>query len=304
MKIILTTAALLLAMNGVAMASTSSWNDWPNEPEEVRKFITENNLMLGYPDGTFRPWNAVTEKQVVRVCKRAGIRTDLDENQYSDMPATMGWVTTYFLPGTAKTAGMEEECTRYRLATMLYRYGLKPGPTPIPPSTSEDSIIADRLDKWFDEMYVTWNGVTRQNKLVGLGKVFVEESNKHRIPIWLALGQCWRESQWFTTGLSVTYNCGWGMKASVEKWGQLGSPSTIQGYGNYISVEEAVRAYFKYMDEQTTGNGQPLYRNLIDQEKWQEVLNIYAPPFENNAQEHYNIVMTVRKWAADRGITR
>jgi hypothetical protein len=304
LKKLLTVAALTILLattTETAMASTGQWSDWPNEPEQVRQFISNNGLMLGYPDGTFRPWDSVTEKQVIRVCKRAGIRTDLDESQYSDQPAKMGWVQQYFLPGTVYSAGMDEECTRYRFAIMLYRYGLNPGPSEIPPTTSEEDLIAQALDQWFDETYV--NGF--QSRLVGTGRTFVEESIEHNIPIWFALGQCWAESQFFTTGLSKTYNMGWGIKASPSNWGELGVPPTINGFGNYVTVEEAVRAYFSYLDLQTTGSGNRLYRDKIDNGDWQGIINIYAPSSDgNDTSEYMRIVYKVKNWAEDRGINR
>lgn len=286
-------------------AEMEVWKDWPtNDNLEVPRYLIENKIMFGYEDGNFHPWRPVTEKQVIRTCKRAGIRTDLDENDYSDDPAYMGWIEEHFLPGTVKTARKEESCNRFRLAVMLYRYGMNPGPSSIPEKLGH---VARILDDWFAQTKVTWNGVTRTTRLVGLGRLFVDEHLEHNVPLWLALGQCWRESQWFTTGLSVKYNCGWGIKASPEKWGLLGDPPIVSGYGNYKTVDEAVRAYFKYMDQQVDSRtGKPLYRDLIDHidegTNLRKILNIYAPAFENDTEEHYRIVTTVRRWCQERGI--
>lgn len=282
----------------------SIWKDWPNQHQSAAQFVLDNKLMYGYMNGEFRPWEPVTEKHVVRICARGGIRTGLNEADFYDIPATMGWIQENFLPGTVLSAGPEEECTRFRLAVMLERYGLNPGPqTDV--KTQLCLWTANKLDEWFDETRVTWCGKTRQPRIVGCGELFVEQALIHRIPLWLALGQCWRESQWFTTGLSTQYNCGWGIKASPEKWGELGEPPVISGYGNYISVEEAIRSYFKYMDEQVNSKtGEPLYRNLIDTHSWRSILNIYAPLYENNGSEHYAIVMKVKQWCAERGLDK
>lgn len=299
-KILALTILLFLLCEGIAMANI--WKDWPDQHQSAAQFVLDNKLMFGYMDGYFRPWEAVTEKHVVRICKRANIRTDLDENSFYNIPATMGWVEENFLPGTVLSANKDEYCTRFRLAVMLERFGLKPGPTTSVQS-SLPQYTAKLLNTWFEETEVTWNGVTRSPKLIGLGDVFVEEATKHKIPLWLALGQCWRESQWFTTGLSIRYNCGWGIKASPEKWGTLGNPPIVSGYGNYITVEESVRAYFRYMDLQVDSKtGKPLYRDLIDNHQWRSILNIYAPLFENNGAEHYAIVMKVKQWCDERGL--
>ncbi len=281
--------------------TTIQWKDWPDQHHSAVRYVAENKLMIGYTDGTFRPWAPVTEQQVVRVCERAGIRTGLREGNFSGIPATMGWIEENFLPGTVFTAASYEECTRFRLAVMVERYGMNPGP-----NTNVKSrlgfLTASRLNTWFSETYVTWSGKKRQTKLVGMGQTFVDYAEKHRIPLWLALGQCWRESQWFTTGLSVNYNCGWGIKASPGKWGKLGNPNTVQGYGNYISVEEAIKAYFVYMDTQVDGRGNYLYRNLIDSHNWRSILNIYAPLYENDGAQHYSIVMQVKRWCEEHGL--
>lgn len=273
------------------------WTDWPvGQDEEAAHFVYNNKIFLGYEDDLFHPWEYITEKQVIRVCKRAGIRTDLDENTYADAPALMGWVQDYFLPATVHSACLQEPCTRFRLAVMLYRHGMTPCPNLAVPASHV--WLQNKLDEWFDETYV--NG--RQSRLVGTGRTFIDASLENNVPIWLALAQCWRESQWFTTGLSRSYNCGWGIKASPWEWGNLGYPETVQGYGNYESVEEAVKAYFNYMNNQTSDGGY-LYRDLIDNHEWKRILDIYAPPYENDSYEHYQIVMQVRKWCENKGIT-
>lgn len=299
---------VLLMSTGVAMANFTfetdsnnviAWQDWPEGYYEPLKFVMNNRLMFGYLDGTFKPWDSVSQWQVITVAARAKNKV-LDPLDYEDKPATMGWVQQYFLPGTVYSAGMDEECTRFRFAVMLERYGLKPGPVENPPTMVQE--YGAILDKWFDETYVTWSGVKRQSRLVGCGEILCQESIEHDIPIWFALGQCWLESQWFTTGLASKYNCGWGIKASPSKWGELGDPATVgSGFGNYVSVEEAVRAYFRYLDGQTSGSGY-LYRDLIDRHEWERIINIYAPPYENDCNEYYRVVRTVQRWCEDRGL--
>lgn len=309
MRVLILTVVIFLLLPGVLMAEdfkievdengVINWADWPEGYYKELQFVMNNKLMFGYLDGLFRPWEEITQYQVIIVAERAGNKV-LDKEKYLNRVATMGWVEEYFLPGTVYTAGKDEPCTRFRFALMLYRYGLKPGPEKNPPTVIEE--FGGILNKWFDETKVTWNGSIRKPRICGLGELFIEQAMEHDIPLWLALGQCWRESQWFTTGLSTQYNCGWGIKASPEKWGQLGNPPTVQGYGNYISVEEAVKAYFKYMDEQVGSNGKPLYRDLIDSHQWRQILDIYAPAYENDTNEHYNIVMKVKQWCEEKGL--
>lgn len=304
---------LILIFYSISTCSTAfgddedMWKDWPPGLElETVQFLQENKYMVGYEDSTFRPWEPISEQQVIRVCKRANIRTDLEESQYGDIPAVMKWVEDNFLPRTVFSAQPDEVCTRFRFAVMLNRHissgNLQAPSLDSPPQRYYYYELI--LNKWFEQTYVTWNGISRQTKLVGKARVFINEALDRRIPLWLALGQCWRESQWFTTGLSIQYNCGWGIKASPEKWGELSDPAIISGYGNYASVKESIHAYFKYMDEQVKSNGDPLYRNLIDSGQWRSILDIYAPPYENNSLEHYAIVMTVKEWCQQKGLDK
>lgn len=270
------------------------WHDWPAYDYNVATWLQENKLMTGYPDGTFRPWEPVTEYQVAVVAQRAGIRTDVGQYDFYGVPAKMGWVQEYFLPGTVHSAGLDEVCTRYRFAKMLFRHGMNPGPTNviIPTKPDPDADVIAKLDKWFESTYV--NGF--HSRLVGMGKVFVKDSRETGVPLWLALGQCWRESQFFTTGLSRQYNMGWGIKDSKGRWGSVRS-FVGSGYTDYVSVEESIHAYFRLMSSPDMP-----YKSLIEQGRIREALNIYAPPFENDANEHYNIVMTVKRWTEERGI--
>lgn len=276
------------------------WLDFPKKYWQVFTFIYKNKIMNGYPDNTFKPWNYVTEKQVITVLKRAGIRTNVDINQYKEVPARMGWVEQYFLPGTIHTASADEYVTRFRLAIMTTRNGFTnqdhlPLPPISNPTPTEDELVAKRLDQWFEETRVTWNGATRQSRLRGTGWLFVKMSRMHGIPLWLALGQCWRESQFFTTGLSINYNCGWGMKDSKFKWGRANG--LVKGYTDYISVEEAISAYFRLMSSPSMP-----YATLINDGKIKEALDIYAPPSENDTEEHYNIVMKIKQKAEQKNI--
>jgi len=276
------------------------WLDFPKKYWQVFIFIFQNKIMYGYEDGTFKPWNYVTEKQVITILKRAKIRTNVDINLYKDVPVKMGWVEQYFLPGTMTSSKPDDYATRFRLATMITRNGFTdqnhlPVPPPSQSPLTEDELVAKKIDTWFEETKVTWNGATRQSRLKGTGWLFVKMARMHKIPIWLALGQCWRESQFFTTGLSINYNCGWGMKDSKFKWGRANG--LVQGYTDYISVEESIAAYFRLMSSPTMP-----YAQLISKGQIKEALDIYAPPSENDTEEHYAIVMKIKQKAEQKGI--
>jgi uncharacterized FlgJ-related protein len=170
--------------------------------------------------------------------------------------------------------------------------------------SQHDIDVALALEKWFNETNVTYQGVTRRPRLIKYGAYIVAESKSHRVPMWLMLGQCWRESQWFTTGLSIDYNCGFGIKDVKGKWGVLGTPPLVKGFSNYTSVGVAISAYFELMDS----NSMP-YRKLIDGylntrnvDYIFQALDIYAPASENDTKEHHEIVMLKKKQCQERGI--
>jgi hypothetical protein len=299
LKTLIIVVLLVATLGGTAMANKLEpvigdaatytpvhWKDWPAYDYDVRDWLQANNLMKGYPDGNFKPWEPVTEYQVAVVAQRAGIRKDVGEYEFYGIPAKMGWVEKYFLPGTVHSAAPDEICTRYRFAKMLFRYGLNPGPTNIIVPTQSD--VAMKLDKWFEQTII--NGF--QSRLVGTGYIFVEDSKRYNVPIWLALGQSWAESQFYTTGLSRRYNMGWGLKDSTGKWGAV--RSHVSGYTDYVSVEESIHAYFRLM------NGG--YRGYIDSGNIQGLINRYAPSYENDVNAYYRTVMKVKEWCEDRGI--
>ena len=270
--------------------------DWPRDTNpEVMNYVIDNGIILGYPDGTFRPWDIITAPQVARMANRAGIRTDIQDENFDYYPVTMKWIEENFLPGTVFSAEPWEFCTRYRAAIMFFRFGKKPGPSTIP-APDIWGITAFNLNKWFDSTYYKWQGVKRQTRFVGLGTTFVEQSMSHRVPLWLSLGQAWRESCWATTGLSINYNMPWGIKATPAKWGEI-KGYVGEGFGDYVTIEESVKAYFRYMD-------QSLYRTRIDNHQWRSILDTYAPPYENNSSQHYAIVMKVKSWCEERGISQ
>ena len=194
---------------------------------------------------------------------------------------------------TCGNFGADELCTRFRFAVMLERYGLQPGPCTTVPATSEIQATGALLDEWFASTWYTWRGVARQPRVMGQGELIVRLSREHNVPIWLCLGIGWYESCWCTGGLSLTYNCGWGIKDVKGKWGSI--RGVVSGFADYTSVEEMITAFFRLMDS-------PGYRGYIDARHWDALLERYAPSFENDHRAHVATVRTVRRWCEERGI--
>ena len=292
-KLLVLTVLCMIFLGGEAMAMEKPWRDWPDTDIEAGWYVKNEKIFQGHVDGLFHPHNTITSFQFCNVLERVGIPVD---RGYFKTTEVYMKDTQKFLPDTAFTADPQSFATRYRVAVMIYRY-LHP-----------EEVMEERLEKWFLETKVTWNGVTRPTKLVGYANVFVNLSKEYNVPIWLALGQAWRESQWFTTGLSIDYNCGFGMKDSTGRWGPLGNPPLIKGFSNYTSVGESIHAYYKLMS-----STEKPYRALIDSylvapDSWQawgfitQALDIYAPGYENDTIEHHKIVQLVKTWCDKREI--
>jgi len=292
-KLLFVFGVLFLFLGGNAMAEEKPWEDWPDTDIEAGWFVKNEGIFQGYEDGLFHPHTTITSFQFCNVLERVGIPVD---RGYFKTTEVYMKDTQKFLPNTSFTADPESLATRYRVAVMIYRH------------LHHEEMVEEKLEKWFSETKVTWNGVTRPTKLVGYADVFVNLSEEYNVPLWLALGQCWRESQWFTTGLSINYNCGFGIKDSTGRWGALGNPPLVKGFSNYTSIGEAIHAYYKLMN-----NPDRPYRALIDSylaapDSWQawgfitQALDIYAPGYENNTIEHHKIIRIVKGWCEERGI--
>lgn len=296
-KILLFIAVFFL-LSGEAMASNKPWEDWPDTDIEAGWYVKNEGIFQGHVDGLFHPHNPITSFQFCNVLEKIGIPIDRGYFQTTEVYMKD---TQKFLPGTMFTANPESLATRYRTAVMIYRY--KTGITD----------IDERIEALLKEKPVTWNGVTRNSRLIGYGKAIVDYSRTFNIPIWLALGQCWRESQWFTTGLSIEYNCGWGMKDREIKpgwamWGPVGNPASVKGFTNYMNLDDAIHAYFKLMSSPDRPYRALIDKYLAEPDQWKawgyitQALDIYAPGYENDTIEHHKIVRQVKTWCDERGI--
>jgi hypothetical protein len=284
---------VFLFSTGEVMAIEKAWIDWPDTDIAAGFWVKEKGYMLGYPPDethpeiTFRPNEPITSLQMRVTLKRANI----DNVAWNIENLTIADAKRY-LPYAQVTSKPTATLTRYRLAAMMYRHFMTP--------VNNDQVVIDKLEQLFQEKKVTWNGVTRTPRLAGHAKEIVDFSRSTGVPIWLALGQAWRESQWFSTGLSVNYNCGWGIKDGKGVWGALGEPKSVSGYSNYATIGESIGAYFRLM----SSPNRP-YKALIDvgdEASIRKALNIYAPAFENDTEQHYKIVMAVKGWLEERGI--
>lgn len=261
------------------------WDDIPRDDTELMAasiWALGHGIWLGYSDGTFGPWAPVLKRHVALVAQRAGLDAPPWENDYG---AVSRAEVRDSIPGlTWLEQRWDEQLSRSQLLRLMFRAREQ---------TAPDEVIAARLEAWFAATYVTWHGVVRQPRLQGYGRLMVDLARQHNVPLWLALGQCWRESQWGTTGLSIDHNILWGMKDVLGKWGEL--RGLISGFADYATLEECIRAYYRLMDQGT-------YRELIDAQDWRGLLDYYAPASENDTEQHYKIVMTIRDRCAERGI--
>lgn len=271
-----------MLMTGTALAAEKPWSDWPDTDIAAGQWVKEKVFMVGFSDGNFYPHRAITPYQFSTVLDRVGIKS-----KWIDGAVTIGDAKKY-LPYAKVSSSNSAILTRYRLAVILYRHFV----TPLNP----DQVVIKSLEKLIAEKKVTYRGVTR-TRLVGHAATFVNDSRKYNIPIWFALGQCWAESQWFNTGLATKYNCGFGLKDTRHRWGQAGSPALVSGYANYSSIDEAIHAYFRLVSSPNMP-----YKSLIASGKTQAAINIYAPPYENNVNEYYSIMLTVKRWCDSRGV--
>lgn len=262
-----------------------TWVDIPTDDDELMRasrWAYNEGIWQGYPDATFHPWDPVLKRHVALVAERLQLPAPYWHNVY--VVATRGQVAAA-IPGLEwLEERWDEPLTRSQLLRLMYRSrdGL-----------DADTLMADKLDRWFTETRYTWQGVTRQPRITGQGALIAQQAREHDVPIWLCLGMGWYESCWCTTGLAITYNCGWGMKDAFGRWGEV--RGMVQGFADYTSVEEMIRAYFLLMDSD-------LYRAYIDTENWDALLERYAPSYENDHQAHVATVMTVRRWCEERGI--
>jgi hypothetical protein len=302
MMILALAGSILNGMSGEVMASDKPWEDWPRtaivEDLDAGWYVKNHGIFKGYSEFEFRPHEPLKLRHFKMVLDRAKIPNDIPIGA-GDEPVYM-WYSQVYLPGTSWSADPQSSVTRFRASVMIYRHlmGIK---KPI-----DDAEIVEKINKLFNERPVTWNGATRYSKLIGHEDLIVAYSRHYGVPIWLCLGQGWYETQWYTTGMSLTYNQGWGMKDTNGIWGEI--KGLNKGFADYVTIEESIHAYFRLM----SSPNRP-YKALIDAylaepdqaKAWtyiKQALDIYAPAFENDTMKHHRIVHIVKGWCEDRGI--
>jgi len=97
------------------------WSDWGNEDRMAAVYVHAAGLMKGYPDGTFKPYQNLTLRQVYTVAKRAGLSAPEGwAAMYS--PCTRGHVRDTFPEFTWTQERWGEPLLRRHLAILLYRW--------------------------------------------------------------------------------------------------------------------------------------------------------------------------------------
>ena len=276
------------------MASEKPWADWPDSDIEAGQWVKDNKIFEGYSETEFRPNENIKVSHFQSVLTRAEIPWSLDDFVPITEDVVLIKTAQKIMPGTAWLAKPDEKVTRYRTAVMVYRF--KNGivnPNPINP----DQAVIDAMEKLFQDKPVTWNGVTRKSKLIGHAAVIVADARKYNIPIWLCLGQGWWETQWYTTGMSLTYNQGWGMK-DTQGWGE--SRGTHKGFTDYVSIDESIHAYFRLMSSPKMPYRAWVDKLIAGDESYlRTILQSYCV---NSISSHLATVKTVRGWCDQRGI--
>jgi hypothetical protein len=113
------------AMSMIDKNNLKHWNDWPDDSLKEQDLVYRNGWLKGYPDGSFRPWNTLTKRQVALVAGRLGLvditgvvyKTFLEE--YS--PATRGFVRDFIPELVWLEERWYETLTRYQFVLLLAR---------------------------------------------------------------------------------------------------------------------------------------------------------------------------------------
>jgi len=258
----------------IEQALAVPWRDIPTSDTELvqaSRWAYSLGIFQGYGDGTFGVHQPMLRRQVALVAGRANLT-----------PAP--WLTGYAAASRSDVAAgipgltwletrWNESVTRSQVLRLMYRarYGLGP-----------EAGTAQRLEEWVAETQDSW-GLPGEPRLAGYAGLFVQLSRQYNVPVWLALGQCWYESGWGSTGLSIAHNCLFGVKDTTGKWGRI--KGTVNGFADYVNLEECIKAYYRLM------NG--VYRGYIDAKDWQGLIEKYAPSSENSVNAYVTTLMVV-----------
>lgn len=116
------------------------------------------------------------------------------------------------------------------------------------------------------------NTILRGTGLEGQGGNIVRFAQQYNVPAELALAMFRKEASFLTAGSSVANNNPGNIEYTGGKYGE--TRGADGRFGKYASVEAGIEAYFKLLNN--------VYRPYLDSGNIDELINKYAPPFEND----------------------
>ena len=119
------TVGILLLFSAPALGATFS-DVPPGDAEltEATGFLYGLGIVLGYPDGTFRPENALTWGQAANMFSRTPFATGYDLSPWAGQPylCSRGMAAAFFPGLTWHEDRWQEPITRGQAARLIYRY--------------------------------------------------------------------------------------------------------------------------------------------------------------------------------------
>jgi hypothetical protein len=110
------------------MPGKKPWEDWPDSELELGWLTKNSDILQGYKDGSFKPWNNVTMHQAISIATRLGFPVpnfnwSREEDKASwSTPALRGWIHTGWPQYTFVEERWNETITRYQFALIIGRY--------------------------------------------------------------------------------------------------------------------------------------------------------------------------------------
>lgn len=126
------------------------------------------------------------------------------------------------------------------------------------------------------------NRILRGTGLEGKGELMLRLSKKYDIPVELALAMFRKEASFNRFGYAPQNN----NPGNIRFKGQAGAVRGAGGFAKWGTLDEGIEAYFKLL------NG-PTYRKFVDRKDWDGLVNVYAPPSENDTGLY---VRQVKQW--------
>jgi len=106
--------------------ATKPWRDWPDTEIELAWKVKNSGVFKGFLDGSFRPYQNVTQQQTMVVASRLGLpipKLSREESKASwTTCATRGWIHNNWLQYTFLEERWDELLTRYQFVLLIGRY--------------------------------------------------------------------------------------------------------------------------------------------------------------------------------------